>query len=552
MPFKIDANTSVTSRNPRPRGRFLPESAADFKARAKNLAWLLQSPLQETQNLLARIYGFSDLHDIQQVLEQMMQGEGGHEPGPYQEYHDALFFSRDPKVQGGAYENGMAFDPLRANYLIEVAANYAGAEIGNPNRQIPQRFSEIINIGLFHSPEGHRGRFRRVKTALNSEEGVFMDPPGGDGSDYFQVGYASDGSVVLAFTRAGAAVHSGLSRLAETFGRDGDWKAYAVALRKIADSHPANPWVHSAELEVLGPSCWQVGWEEDNLSERAWDRDADPGYAQRGPRFAERMLRVARLSIEMFEDVLGGERRKVATYKLVTHVGTDGYDNYAYLASLFWGGIAALNLGQLDLARRWLHANMSAVDGSDSFGARYYLAAANLVAGKGPVGRLFSSKGQDALEYHAGFWSPMCILAEALRDGKDARASKAIRQALFATPYLIRGFDPTFHGADGIRVMSSHEVLAKVQEFLYFTGPFWRRETEIVSRVRAVLDDAVVRSAYVDFHRAHEQGFGSALMEESTANRRRLADWDAKVRLSEAIDGTGVFPVVGAAGLHPA
>jgi hypothetical protein len=50
-------------------GRFRPESGAYFKEVAKNMAWLLDRPLQKCQEDLARIYGYSGLHELQEVLK---------------------------------------------------------------------------------------------------------------------------------------------------------------------------------------------------------------------------------------------------------------------------------------------------------------------------------------------------------------------------------------------------------------------------------------------------------------------------------------------------
>jgi len=51
-------------------GRFRPESLSHFKEVAKNLAWLLERPVQKCQEDLARIYRYSGFYELQQVLTQ--------------------------------------------------------------------------------------------------------------------------------------------------------------------------------------------------------------------------------------------------------------------------------------------------------------------------------------------------------------------------------------------------------------------------------------------------------------------------------------------------
>jgi hypothetical protein len=57
--------------------RFVPANAADFKRAAKDLQHTYPLTLQQSQELLARMYGYADLHELQQALLK------GLPPGPY-------------------------------------------------------------------------------------------------------------------------------------------------------------------------------------------------------------------------------------------------------------------------------------------------------------------------------------------------------------------------------------------------------------------------------------------------------------------------------------
>jgi hypothetical protein len=58
------------STSPHSAGQFRVPSKDDYSIRSKHLSWLLGLPLQESQELLARIYRFPDLQALQQDLAQ--------------------------------------------------------------------------------------------------------------------------------------------------------------------------------------------------------------------------------------------------------------------------------------------------------------------------------------------------------------------------------------------------------------------------------------------------------------------------------------------------
>ncbi len=58
-------------------GTFRPASKEDFSSRSRKLSRLIEEHLMRSMEILARIYGYRNLHVLHAVLKQ--QGE----PGPY-------------------------------------------------------------------------------------------------------------------------------------------------------------------------------------------------------------------------------------------------------------------------------------------------------------------------------------------------------------------------------------------------------------------------------------------------------------------------------------
>jgi hypothetical protein len=127
---------------------FRPASSDDFNRYAGNLQWLLEIKLSEAKELLAQIYGFSGLHDLQKNME--TPGS----PGPYWD---------DSQADWAA----TAADPLwevpgigeRTSHARDVWLRWRSENSDRPTA----RQNLIIDLGLTDSPPSHRECFRRVR-----------------------------------------------------------------------------------------------------------------------------------------------------------------------------------------------------------------------------------------------------------------------------------------------------------------------------------------------------------------------------------------------------
>ena len=122
--------------------RFRPANKDDFSRYARNLAWVLLEPLQKTQELLARIYGYASLHELQAALRSAAI------PGPY-----------DDEVYTGSCEDWqdrilvqMRRRGERENRVLNLVAAFKKVPIA----KLDQRFWEAREIGLFCLPHNHR------------------------------------------------------------------------------------------------------------------------------------------------------------------------------------------------------------------------------------------------------------------------------------------------------------------------------------------------------------------------------------------------------------
>ncbi len=130
-------------------GRFRPESISHFKEAAKNMAWLLDRPNQKCQEDLARIYGYSGLHELQQVLKQ--PGVAGpfaprynylssDDEGLVEEHDRRIFFVLFGVPKGRWREERVATEDK--NFLV-------------------------FEIGLFQEAAEHRACFEKVRQVVD-------------------------------------------------------------------------------------------------------------------------------------------------------------------------------------------------------------------------------------------------------------------------------------------------------------------------------------------------------------------------------------------------
>lgn len=165
-------------------GRFRPASEEDFFSYAKNLAWLRRLPLQASQELLARIYGYPGTHELRAVL----RGPG--EPGPFSPplysftrgYPKRTLCCPPPnpaKEQRGVFNRLLppvieGETPLEsgrtARLFNAIFANDLDMEDGS---DAFRRRMAIFEAGFFCAPKHHRAMFSIVKEGcLAAEQSV--------------------------------------------------------------------------------------------------------------------------------------------------------------------------------------------------------------------------------------------------------------------------------------------------------------------------------------------------------------------------------------------
>lgn len=131
-------------------GRFRPESISHFKEVAKNMAWLLERPVQKCQEDLARIYGYSGLHELQQVLKRPGI------PGPFAPRYN--YIATDDELLVEDQERRIFF------ILFGVPQSYWRDDF-----LAKDRCFLVFEMGLFQEASEHRACFDKIRQLLTYE-----------------------------------------------------------------------------------------------------------------------------------------------------------------------------------------------------------------------------------------------------------------------------------------------------------------------------------------------------------------------------------------------
>jgi hypothetical protein len=150
------------------RSQFVPASKLDFSRYAKNLAWLIGRPQQECQEILARIYGYADLHELQQQLDK------GLEPGPYWD-EGAEDQWRDDQPEGESPYEGKpilpsCFSGQRSSRAVDVLLRWKKSK--GRREWLEGNEGLITDLGLTDSPASHRDCVRRMKLYLEGVKSI--------------------------------------------------------------------------------------------------------------------------------------------------------------------------------------------------------------------------------------------------------------------------------------------------------------------------------------------------------------------------------------------
>lgn len=131
-------------------GHFRPESIAHFKEVAKNMAWLLERPVQKCQEDLARIYGYSGLHELQLVLKKPGI------PGPFAPRYNYLASDQTELVEG--QERRIFF--ILFGVLKDYRRQYSLAA---------DRCFLVFEMGLFQEAAEQRVCFEKIRQVISYE-----------------------------------------------------------------------------------------------------------------------------------------------------------------------------------------------------------------------------------------------------------------------------------------------------------------------------------------------------------------------------------------------
>lgn len=150
-------------------GRLVPASALEFSRYAKNLAWLVECPLHDAQDLLARCYGFGSVHELQACLP--VAGNADTPTGPFDSPRVRPPYFIDPQELGSREINRLS--PLTRReqqlvYLLQRMPDDFSAHLGRRRRRI----FAALDGAFFSAPSVHRKKFAEVKKAILAMEGT--------------------------------------------------------------------------------------------------------------------------------------------------------------------------------------------------------------------------------------------------------------------------------------------------------------------------------------------------------------------------------------------
>ena len=133
---------------------FRPESKEVFSTTVKHLSRLIDEGHQKTMELLSRIYGYSNWHELQKVLK-----KADDIPGPF-----------DDDIENG-HNNHSPFSPDilgRRDRVLRLMAEYKGVAIDD----LDPKYMAAADIGLFCTAKAHRHAYRAVRDKENNGNNI--------------------------------------------------------------------------------------------------------------------------------------------------------------------------------------------------------------------------------------------------------------------------------------------------------------------------------------------------------------------------------------------
>lgn len=439
--------------------RFLPPSPKEFAERARHVCWLLEEPLQRCQELLARIYGYGDLHELQAAMAR------GDEPGPY---------------------SSCVADVDRSNRSIHFMLSVKG-----DTRQLPshkaERYWRIRDIELFHEPSRHRRAWRETRAAVDGEEAALSVQPNPRPTADYAVLVAGEPPDYFRFTPLGQGVFNLAKRRWDDYfdlALAPQIRAEACdALQEISEGHPNNPWALTAWLDCEADRSRLSHWSTHKIL------DADPGHTTHTRESARWLLPKAQLAVSLFEALISDHPPE---FDAAVNSPDDG-DTDTFPVALHLAGHLSLLCEDFASAKRYLMANRKLCP-RDEFGTRYLLCAIALVT-NAKIPKLPSDD--------QNLWHLMALAAQSARERDVQTAIQHFAHALCLSYAPLEPFSRPSECRDSVWLGINTRSPAHVQEFMHLTQRFWMNNAEVFNLFAAMALRHEVRGAVFAFHQEY-------------------------------------------------
>jgi hypothetical protein len=528
-PFLVEGLSTVV--------RFRPTSTSDFSRYAKALSYVIEEPWQVGQDILAKAYGFVDLH----ALQQEMKRPG--DPGPYSPDID----EHTSQPLGPEYG---ATRTARNDWLLRLVSGWKGlSRVG----ELDSRYALVTGLELFSRPPVHRAAFRNIRARLRKFQGTAdgsvkrtgSEPSYNAQADYVSWGTDMYGGAIPLFTSEGQVIFASFEWLLKhvdeeniaVFGpydeEDEDEFEGAEGLLATIEDHPDFIWLPAKLIAQQAPLYLQDGWAQhlpvgpDGFG----SEDARPQYRAHQRENSLLLLPYLQATVEDFREFYAGITN-LASWQEASHRA----DTRAWPELLYWGGRIAMNAGKPEWAISMLKEHMSLVP-DDNFGARYPLSALYLTTGRGSVLSLWPENYRDA-------WGHLAVAAEQAAAGAFADAGESFGHAAVAGWAVLEAFNKEWKACRRLRVMVNHDSPAFIQEFSFLTESFWQRNPRVHSFFESIAGMPEVLETAEKFHALRDTNLKNAREvrgQRDAALQRRNQEAEGRKRLREAV--TAAIPL---------